>query len=91
MAQLNLNFFVAMCIKPIRVKNQKYDTIAKPTIENDIEPKLQGFEISKIDQIFILKQYLGNRPCKMHWHISIWCYKCSIKLLNGMKLVDFEW
>jgi hypothetical protein len=34
---------------------------------------------------------LGNRPCKMHWHISIWCYKCSIKLLNGMKLVDFEW
>ncbi len=57
---------VAMCIKPIGVKNQKDATITKPTIDNDIEPKLQGFEISKIDQMFILEQYLRNRPCKMH-------------------------
>jgi hypothetical protein len=55
-----------MCIKPIRVKNQKNDTIAKSTIDNDIEPKLQGFEISKINQMFILEQYLGNMQCKMH-------------------------
>jgi len=34
-----------MCIKSIRVKNQKNHTIAKSTIDNDIEPKLQGFEI----------------------------------------------
>jgi hypothetical protein len=55
-----------MCVNPIKVKNQKNDTIAKPTIDNDIEPKLQRFEISKIDQMFILEQYLGNRPRKMH-------------------------
>jgi hypothetical protein len=50
----------------LRSKTKKNDAIAKPTIDNDIEPKLQGFEISKIDQMFILEQYLGNRPWKMH-------------------------
>jgi hypothetical protein len=55
-----------MCIKLIRVKNPKNHTIAKSKIDNDIEPKLQGFEISKIDQMFILEQQLGSRPCKMH-------------------------
>ncbi len=36
------------------------------TKDNDIEAKLEDKTISRTNQMLILEQYLGNRPCRMH-------------------------
>lgn len=40
---------------------------AEHAIENDLELKLQGFEISWVDQQIVLEHYLKNRPRKGNW------------------------
>ncbi len=57
----------------------------------NIETKLQGFEILRINQHILLKHYLRNRPHKAHWNMMELHRQCiTLKSNCSMDIVQVE-